>query len=237
MGNDYWQVSKLHSISMALVAPLWLFYELVAYLINHGFGGELRTGIDLFIKHLFKVWNVPLELFLVAILSGLIIYLISHGKELIELKALFLVFILLESLVYSAILGLVGGRFAKIFLAQGTPEPVSGGFLANFVKHIGAGVYEEMVFRLILVSLFIWLLTKVVGMNRSLGAFFAVAISSVLFSLGHYLSFFNEPFELSSFLFRFAAGMVFGFLFMVRGFGISVYTHAFYNILTMIKHS
>jgi membrane protease YdiL (CAAX protease family) len=222
---------------MALVAPLWVFYELVAYLINQGFDGQLRTGIDLFVKHLFTLWNVPLELFLVSILSGLIIYLISHSKELIDLKAMFLIFILLESLVYSAILGLVGGRFARVFLVQGEPDAGARGFLATFIINIGAGVYEEMVFRLILVSLFIWIMTKAVGMNRSLGAFFSIVISSVLFSLGHYLSFFNESFELSSFLFRFAAGMVFGFLFLIRGFGISVYTHAFYNVLMMIRQT
>jgi membrane protease YdiL (CAAX protease family) len=219
------------------VAPLWVFYELVAYLINQGFDGQLRTGIDLFVKHLFTLWNVPLELFLVSILSGLIIYLISHSKELIDLKAMFLIFILLESLVYSAILGLVGGRFARVFLVQGEPDAGARGFLATFIINIGAGVYEEMVFRLILVSLFIWIMTKAVGMNRSLGAFFSIVISSVLFSLGHYLSFFNESFELSSFLFRFAAGMVFGFLFLIRGFGISVYTHAFYNVLMMIRQT
>jgi membrane protease YdiL (CAAX protease family) len=222
---------------MALVAPLWVFYELVAYLINQGFDGQLRTGIDLFVKHLFTLWNVPLELFLVSILSGLIIYLISHSKELIDLKAMFLIFILLESLVYSAILGLVGGRFARVFLVQGEPDAGARGFLATFIINIGAGVYEEMVFRLILVSLFIWIMTKAVGMNRSLGAFFSIVISSVLFSLGHYLSFFNESFVLSSFLFRFAAGMVFGFLFLIRGFGISVYTHAFYNVLMMIRQT
>ena len=41
----------------------------------------------------------------------------------------------------------------------------------------------------------------------------------------------GDAFDLTSFLFRFSAGVFFGALFLARGFGVAAGTHAFYDIL------
>jgi membrane protease YdiL (CAAX protease family) len=61
----------------------------------------------------------------------------------------------------------------------------------------------------------------------------AVVVSAVLFSLHHHL---REDFDRGVFLFRTMAGVLLGFLFWFRGFGVCVYTHAMYDVYYFLTH-
>jgi len=98
------------------------------------------------------------------------------------------------------------------------------------VGFLGAGIYEELLFRLILLSLLLWGL-RALGVPRPAAALGAVVASSLLFSAAHYIGAYGEPIHWFSFLFRFLAGVFFGVLFLYRGFGISVGAHAGYDVL------
>ncbi|MHC5060925.1 MAG: CPBP family glutamic-type intramembrane protease [Planctomycetota bacterium] len=112
--------------------------------------------------------------------------------------------------------------------------------LADIITGIGAGIYEELVFRLILICLLLLMLEDFLGMNRPKSIILAVLISAVLFSAHHHIFFVNgrlgagEIFSVGRFIFRALAGVYFAVLFAVRGFGITAGTHAFYNILAAI---
>ena len=60
----------------------------------------------------------------------------------------------------------------------------------------------------------------------------AVFVSSLLFSLAHYVG--PEQFGMFSFVFRLLAGALFCGLFLARGFAVAVYTHAIYDIYVMV---
>ena len=62
-----------------------------------------------------------------------------------------------------------------------------------------------------------------------------IITSSVLFSGFHYLGVFGEPFGWDSFVFRFMAGVVFSGVYLLRGYGIGVYSHTFYNIFLLFR--
>jgi len=112
-------------------------------------------------------------------------------------------------------------------------------YLDNIVTGIGAGIYEELVFRLILVGLLLVILEDVIKVKNHLAVIIAVTISAVLFSAHHYFGLVNghfvvfrlEPFTMSGFLFRTAAGVYFAILFHYRGFGITAGSHAAYDII------
>jgi hypothetical protein len=72
------------------------------------------------------------------------------------------------------------------------------------------------------------LLVDVLKMKRGLASVFMVLVPAVLFSAYHYLG--DERFALGSFLFRSLAGIYFGLIFLVRGFGITAGSHAAYDI-------
>lgn len=113
-------------------------------------------------------------------------------------------------------------------------------WLANIVTGIGAGIYEELVFRLILICILMVLFQDIFKMTHTNAIVLSVLISAALFSAHHHVDFFSgrpnevDPFDATEFAFRTIAGIYFAFLYAIRGFGITAGTHAFYNIIAEI---
>ncbi|MHC4362501.1 MAG: CPBP family intramembrane glutamic endopeptidase, partial [Planctomycetota bacterium] len=112
--------------------------------------------------------------------------------------------------------------------------------LADIVTGIGAGIYEELVFRLILICLLMLLFQDVLRFSHKNSIILSVLISAALFSAYHHIDFLSGqlyqrvPFNWPEFGFRTIAGVYFAVLFAIRGFGITAGTHAFYDILATI---
>ena len=87
-----------------------------------------------------------------------------------------------------------------------------------------------MLFRVGAIGLSLSFLTKVVGYSGIYSVIIAVIFSAVIFSLFHYLGPFGDNFAYKSFYLRTLAGIFLGSLYMFRGFGITVYTHIFYDM-------
>ena len=112
--------------------------------------------------------------------------------------------------------------------------------LADIVTGIGAGIYEELVFRLILICILMLLLQDVLRLNHRNSIVLSVLISAAMFSAHHHIDFLSwqpntiDPFNFTKFAFRTIAGIYFAGLFAIRGFGITAGTHAFYNIIAVL---
>jgi len=112
-------------------------------------------------------------------------------------------------------------------------------WVANIVTGIGAGIYEELVFRLILICVLMMLFEDALRLGHKNSIILSVLISATLFSAHHHIDFFSgepnpaDPFNLAEFAFRTIAGIYFAILFAIRGFGITAGTHAFYNIIAV----
>jgi hypothetical protein len=116
--------------------------------------------------------------------------------------------------------------------------PLIGGMDAienNAVLSLGAGVYEEFVFRLGLMTVIFVLAADVLKMRKWLSNLLMVLGSAVLFSLYHYLG--AETFQAHTFVFRTVAGVYFGVLFLTRGFGVTAGCHIFYDLLVITMQS
>lgn len=113
----------------------------------------------------------------------------------------------------------------------------------DLLTGIGAGIYEELIFRLILISLSMLFFETVLGIRRTKAVIISVIISSVLFSLHHHFVFLNGQFAVSErftmipFAFRTVAGVFFAVIFAARGFGIAAGTHAFYDIIATLLNA
>jgi membrane protease YdiL (CAAX protease family) len=101
----------------------------------------------------------------------------------------------------------------------------------NAVLSLGAGIYEEFVFRLGLMTLISIVTADIFGLHKGLSNLLMVSGSAVLFSLYHYLG--AEPFQVQSFVFRTIAGVYFGVLFLTRGFGVTAGCHICYDIIVV----
>ena len=119
------------------------------------------------------------------------------------------------------------------------PKPQSS-LLADIVTGIGAGIYEELLFRLILICAIMLLLQDVIGINQHSAVIVAVLLSAALFGAHHHIDFLtgranpSDLFDWSKFVFRTMAGVYFDALLAIRGFGITAGTHAFYDIIATL---
>ena len=103
-----------------------------------------------------------------------------------------------------------------------------------FVLSIGAGLYEELVFRVVLVGGMFWVM-KSLFKKPAMAYIIAAIVGALIFSAVHYVGAFGDSFTLASFSFRFLFGLVLNGIFLVRGFGIAAWTHAIYDILVVTE--
>lgn len=108
---------------------------------------------------------------------------------------------------------------------------------SSLLISIGAGLYEELLFRLIGIALLHTLLYEVIGFGKVASAWGAIIFSAILFALYHYTAgdldrlMSLDSFALGFLFFATLAGIYFGAIFVLRGFGIVVATHALYDIV------
>jgi membrane protease YdiL (CAAX protease family) len=104
------------------------------------------------------------------------------------------------------------------------------GLATRFVGFCGAGLYEEVLFRLLLLPAVGWTIARLGAAPRA-AATWSVFLTSVLFAAAHYIGPLGDTFDLHSFAFRTLAGLFFAALFLTRGFGIAAGTHAVYDMI------
>jgi hypothetical protein len=142
--------------------------------------------------------------------------------------------IALEGVVYAVAMRFVAGYVVgRVFLVAGpVPDTFTG-----VVMSLGAGFYEEIVFRVLLFGMGLKLLRLLFpltiplrGLVLTLG--WAVA-SAGLFSGWHYVGDLGDPFDAKSFVFRWVCGLVFTVIYFFRGFAPVVWTHSLYDVWVM----
>jgi membrane protease YdiL (CAAX protease family) len=117
------------------------------------------------------------------------------------------------------------------------------GLLANVVTGIGAGIYEELVFRLILIVALMVLFQDIFQLGHKISIILSVFISAALFGAYHHIVYLggqfiqSSPFNWAEFSFRTIAGIYFAGLFAIRGFGITAGAHAFYDIIAVFMNA
>jgi hypothetical protein len=127
-----------------------------------------------------------------------------------------------------------------LLAARSVGPPPRKMLLAEIVTGIGAGIYEELVFRLILICLLMMLFQDALRLSHKSSIILSVLISAALFSAHHHIVFLDgqfgriADFNWTKFSFRTMAGIYFSMLFAIRGFGITAGTHAFYNIIATV---
>jgi hypothetical protein len=224
--------------SVLLVFPLFIVYQIGVLALPGVYNGaDLITSQMLHLLHGQKGLYLALNLGLAAAFAILVLVLRRNNT----FDPRLFVPVLLESAIYALTMGSLI-VFVMVDLLHVNPQmailwPAStgvaqAGLLERLVLSLGAGVHEELVFRLGMVGGGVWLGTRVLGMQRWLAIALAVAVSSVLFSAAHHIIG-GEPWRLGAFVYRILCGVFFAVLFQTRGFAVAVYTHALYDIYVL----
>lgn len=250
----YWHEARRPLPTLLFVLPLIVIYECGV----HYFGAQpeaLRNGADSWMR----AWMLNVGLSFDWVLPGLLLaglltwQMLSRHPWRVSFDTLTGMFG--ESLIFALLLIVVGQSLNVVFREHGfatltvpaadqvAAAPTAG---ARAVSFLGAGIYEETMFRLVLIPVTFYLL-RMLLVPRMISLIAAVAVSSLVFAGAHYIDP-HSALSLSSigdslhrvagddalwygFTFRLLAGLSFALLLLLRGFGITVGCHALYDLL------
>ena len=98
-----------------------------------------------------------------------------------------------------------------------------------FYSCLGAGIWEEILFRFIFLNLFILISSKFFSKYSSLTI--SIFVSSLLFSFFHYIGSLGDVFILYTFIIRLFGGIYLSIVYLYRGLGISMISHIIYDFI------
>jgi hypothetical protein len=234
--SAYFQATRTPRYSLLFALPLLVLYEVLAFALSHSALAGMRNGADVLLKSLFVGFGGR---------SGLVVFgaiLLGTGAALVwrdrkaggALKPRWFLWMGLESLGYALVFGLVAGTLTQLVLHG--PRLAVGpfqrlGLATQLMISLGAGIYEELLFRVLLVGTLAWLARRALGWPATWAGVSAAVIGALIFSAFHYIGPYGDPFRVPSFVFRAIAGLLFSGLYLLRGFGITAWTHALYDVL------
>jgi len=218
--KNYFKQTREPRYSFLMVLPLLLAYEYEAFSLNHSDITGIRNGADIFLKKILGLLGLHghLAVAFIICLSMLLVYRREKEKP---VKFNYFIFIFIECIIYSLILEPAVLKLRSLLAISKH---------AQFVACLGAGIYEELLFRLIMFTGTYKILKKLLDMEY-LSLISAILISSVFFSYFHYWGSMADTLTISSFTYRFLAGIILCLLYYFRGLGIAAYTHTFYDLM------
>lgn len=238
--NSYYTASRSPRYSLLFALPLLLAYEVLAAGINAS-GSGIRNGADVILRGLFASIAGAQGPFVFGLLIavGLLTFAIyDKRKHPGPLSGRYFLVMLAESAVLAVVFGLVVGLLTANILAAlslniGGMQQLD--FATTFTVSLGAGLYEELLFRVLLVGVLLAVARHLFGWSRGAAGTFAVVLGAVIFSAFHYIGPFGDALQLDSFLFRTIAGLAFSAMYVTRGFGITAWTHALYDVFLLLR--
>ena len=107
--------------------------------------------------------------------------------------------------------------------------------MQHIVLAIGAGIYEEFAFRVVLITGLSHVIGFIFQWNQLAKNITAILLSAMLFSGFHFVGIYGELPSINLFLIRTLAGVVLGIIYVMRGFGVAAYTHTIYDLFVLAK--
>ena len=244
MLSTYWQSSRAPRYSLLFALPLLIVYQTLAALAPAGPGGlGVRNGADVILQSVF-VWLAgawgPRLFMLCLIAAGAWFIAKDVRAHRGNFKPAVLGAMLLESVMLSLVFGVVVGALTAALLGAAPPamslrgtDELSRSTL--LMLSLGAGIYEELLFRVVLVGLLAWGAKRVLGWRPLVAGGVATVLGALIFSAFHYIGPFGDRFEVYSFVFRTIAGLFFSALYLLRGFGVTAWTHSLYDVFLLLR--
>jgi hypothetical protein len=237
----YWRDSRAPRYSLLFALPLFVIYQILVAVEAPGPAQGLRSGADVILQGLFsEVAGRHGPLLFMVCLVGLGVWLIVrdlHRQH--DLRAGVLVLMLAEATLLALTFGVVVSALTAQ-LVRPTAVLVQGSIAAmgtgtRLMLSLGAGLYEELLFRVVLVGSIAWAGRRVLGWGPVLAGVWAALVGALVFSAFHYIGPYGDVLQVYSFVFRAIAGLAFSALFLLRGFGITAWTHALYDAFLLLR--
>lgn len=245
--GSYFQLSRAPRYSVVFALPLLIGYEgLAAMLSGPRSASQVRNGADVLLKEAFIAAagrNGPL-IFIAAVV-GIGIWFVARDIKASGQGLRLMIFgaMLAESVALATAFGIVIGTVTvkllgslhALSMVTITASPIAAmSWATRLMLSLGAGLYEELLFRVLLVSGLAAGARIALGWGARGAGAFATIVGALIFSAFHYIGPYGDPFRLTSFTFRAISGVAFSALYLTRGFGITAWTHALYDAFLLL---
>ncbi len=252
-GEDYWKLSARPLASLVLLLPLIVFYELGSlwYLTDNSTGAQQTIRAEKLMHGFFDLFGV-----LGVMAPGLAIVAVLLAWHVLarhpwRIRPLVITGMALEAALWSLpllVFGALMQRLGQMSTGLEAAAALGGvgelGWQARLTISIGAGLYEELLFRMLAIAALHLIVKDLLQAGEGLARVAAVVGSAVAFALYHdqvYAGAAADPSAASflglliqPFIFYTAAGVFFAILYLLRGFGVVAAAHAVYDILVLV---
>ena len=230
---SYLLKSRTSFYSFLFTLPLFFLYEFNILFLSWDDILVVRNGADFLMRNILESFDIyglyGLGLvFFLGLLVTYIFFIKEDQKQ--EVNVNFLFIMLAESMLWSVFLYFLLFKFMVLLM-----NPVGKTILQQVTLAIGAGIYEEFLFRVLLIAGLSGILGFVFMWDKTFKNIIAVVLSGGIFSAFHFMGEYGDFFSMELFLIRFFAGLILGVLYMYRGFGITAYTHSIYDLIVLIR--
>ncbi len=191
----------------------------------------IRNGADVLMRQflsMFGEWGLYV-LSISFIIVFLAVFLIQKKDwNITVVKSNYLLGMLAEGTAWGFLLYLAM-RYVPVILMF----PSGKDLVRQVILAIGAGLYEEFVFRVVAITAVSQILRLIFLWKKRWRMSISVILCSALFSGFHFSGPYGEMFDLTVFLYRLFAGVFLGTLYALRGFGITAYAHMVYDFVVI----
>jgi hypothetical protein len=238
--KTYHKVTRTATYSFLAALPLLVLYEAMIVFANRG---QVRVGAEVWMKYLLSGLGISG----LAVLGGIVLVVgiavfVAERKKQIPIRPQYFGWIVAESTLYGVFLAflvssMVGMVFAGASVQLSIPlqvvtQPQVSSFWTNLALSIGAGLYEELLFRVLIVGGLFAVLKYFVA-KKAVAYIVAAVAGALLFSAVHYVGALGDTFTLVSFTYRFLFGLALNAVYLLRGFGVAAWTHALYDVMVV----
>jgi hypothetical protein len=246
--TTYLKAVHQRSYNFVFAGILLLLYELIIFTVPAGRSGyKTVNAVDSWIDAVLGWLPYGHSIIALTLLAATawFVFIDHRGEDKEPFRPGLLGYMWLESLVWALLLffnlaflvqlipgvpAILGNQIAETTVAQPS-------FYHSIGLSLGAGFYEELFFRLLLVSAF-KALFGILGweFGGKIGTgLVIVLLTAGLFSLAHHIPPYGEPLAMWPLLFRFVFGILMSGLLLIRGFGVVAWTHALYDVLIDVR--
>jgi Type II CAAX prenyl endopeptidase Rce1-like len=230
-GQHYYYVTQRPWPSLVFILPMLLIFEVMTYVRHHG---RVQGSSELVAAYIIEwlIAKVGTGGFYFPGMLVIAILLAWHvaARHPWRFDPTVLPGMLGESLVWTLPLFVFSRVIHTALLATAS---VQNQWVDQMIRGLGAGIYEELVFRLMAITALVIVIVDVLKLPRLAAAIVILLASALLFAAQHHPPLGADPFDPIRFIFRTAAGLYLAGLFVFRGFGIAAGCHALYNVIAV----
>ena len=230
---SYFLQTRSSFYSFLFTIPLFFIYEVGILFLSKDDILVVRNGADFLMRSILESFGIFGLYGLGAIfLIGFIITYIYffNDKSNKSIRADYLFIMIFESVCWALILYFLLSKFMLVLM-----NPIGKTITQQVTLAVGAGIYEEFLFRVMLISGLTGIIGFVFLWSEKVRKAAALIIAAGIFSAFHFVGDYGDFFSMELFLLRFFAGIFLGILYIARGFGITAYAHCIYDLIVLIQ--